>query len=41
MNTTTDEITRAIDKIAAIRAQIADLKACEETRRLFLTAALS
>lgn len=39
INTTPAEITRAIDELAAIRAEIAELKAKEETRRLFLIAA--
>lgn len=39
INTTPAEITRAIDELAAIRAEIAELKAKEETRRFFLIAA--
>ena len=39
INTNPAEITRAIDELAAIRAEIAELKAREETRRLFLIAA--
>jgi hypothetical protein len=33
---TTTELARAVDELASIRAQIAELKAQEETRRLFL-----
>jgi hypothetical protein len=36
---TTAELTRAVDELATIRAQIADLKAKEEARRLYLIAA--
>ena len=32
----TTELARAVDELASIRAQIAELKAQEETRRLFL-----
>lgn len=36
---TTADLARAVDELATIRAQIADLKAKEETRRLYLIAA--
>ena len=36
--TTPAELAAAVDELANIRAQIADLKAREETRRLFLIA---
>jgi hypothetical protein len=36
ITTTPAELARAVDEIANIRAQIAELKAQEETRRLFL-----
>jgi fructoselysine-6-P-deglycase FrlB-like protein len=40
METTTPaDLARAVDELATIRAQIADLKAKEETRRLYLIAA--
>lgn len=39
ITTTPAELARAVDELAAIRAEIADLKAREETRRLFLIAA--
>lgn len=39
ITTTPAELAAAVDEIANIRAQIADLKAREETRRLFLIAA--
>ena len=41
METTAEELARAVDELAAIRAEIADLKTREETRRLFLIAAVS
>lgn len=39
MNTTAEELAYAVDELATVRAQIADLKAREETYRLFLIAA--
>lgn len=40
MNTiNAQELAAAVDELAAIRAEIADLKSREETRRLFLIAA--
>lgn len=39
IKTTPEELARAVDELAAIRAEIAELKDREETRRLFLIAA--
>ena len=36
INTTPAQLAAAVDELASIRAQIAELKAQEETRRLFL-----
>lgn len=38
IQTTAAELAAAVDELAAIRAEIADLKAREEIRRLFLIA---